>query len=45
MLEWLGRFLSPRAAAVVAGIWYATLLWLIVILSDFDQGGFAYWGI
>ncbi|MEC9345460.1 MAG: hypothetical protein VYB54_04480 [Pseudomonadota bacterium] len=45
MHDWLARRLPPKAAAVLAGIWYAALIWLIVILSDFTSAGFAYWGI
>ncbi len=45
MLEWLGRHLPARIAAILAGLWYAVLIWLIAILSQIEDAGFAYWAI
>jgi hypothetical protein len=40
--ERLSRFLPPRVAAVVAGLWYAALVTLTLMLSGLPAGRFVY---
>lgn len=40
--ERLSRYLSPGLAALVAGLWYAALIALVLLLAELPSGRFVY---
>lgn len=45
MQQWLSKYLPVSVANTLAGLWYALLMILILILHTSEGDGTRYWGL